>query len=720
MLRRLPWLLVLLALGAAVWLLREEVWPSADPLFGDARDENGEAHGDGRTGGGSAGDAIEDAWDEAVRLAGARDARAWQPGEADDSDGEGKAAAKPTSSGAVVRFGGLVLGPDGRPAAGITVKLEGVGGGGLTVETEPSGRFSLEVPAGRYHLLLSGEGVGGLRLPHYLIDGAKGGDLEFTLKQAVTYEVSVKRETEGVENAEVSLVPTAGPGGEAQQTDVMGIAVFEQVVAGNYTLRVELPSGESVWRQVRLARDDALKIDMPPVVRVHGVVENKDEGGTVEGALVRMIVRGPSNTAITVTTTSESDGRFELGVPRGNPIRFEAVADGFAPWPHRKAIRKTLKLVYGVAKGREVEVRIPLERGLVLAGTVADPDGKPAAGIALKLQPRRGLALDGTSDEEGRYEIPGVRPERYTLVVTSEGWFTEGAPTVRIPKTLSPGEVYAYDVTVHPTITAEGIVVHADQKPAAAVRVWITAQGRLLKAAHNVGRVLETFTDANGRWRVTDLPPMQAVKVRASLGSLEATPRTIRTNALPTLPIKLKLAPTVQVKGTVMDIASRTPIKGVQVQIGPEGKPGGRTGHRAYTDAEGTFVVQDMIPGGWVFTPSRKGYLKAEGERIELAKTDGEKTVTLYLDPGLTIGGVVLDLQGNALKNAWARVTGTKDDGERVNVRVRTDARGVFAITGLESGAYVLMVWRSSFKARTIKNLRGGESRLTIELTSRS
>ena len=67
--------------------------------------------------------------------------------------------------------------------------------------TGANGRFKVELAAGRYDVALKAEGLGGLNLPDYLVDGATGIDVEFTLQRAHRLEIGIRRGGFGLADA---------------------------------------------------------------------------------------------------------------------------------------------------------------------------------------------------------------------------------------------------------------------------------------------------------------------------------------------------------------------------------------------------------------------------------------------------------------------------------------------------------------------------------------
>ena len=66
--------------------------------------------------------------------------------------------------------------------------------------------------------------------------------------------------------------------------------------------------------------------------------------------------------------------------------------------------------------GKQKPIVVEISRGLIVSGTVTDPDGKPVVGASLRIEGRgRGWSSRGeaTTDKDGRYELAGLNP-RFT------------------------------------------------------------------------------------------------------------------------------------------------------------------------------------------------------------------------------------------------------------------------------------------------------------------
>lgn len=715
MAHRLPWLVLILAAAGVVFFASDQGWLDVlqlgrAPTAADALSElELEA------------EAVFEAEipELAPRLEGSAAAQA-------HLDAQARAAAEAaagmqgvrTKGPGEVAFGGTVKDTSGHPAEKVKVTVLGPSGT-LEGETDPMGRFDLALLPGRYKVLFEAEGLGGLVLPAYTVDGATGLEGEFTLKEKVRFTATLLREGDPVVGASVALHPKVGTGGAAQPTDSLGEAIFEDVVQDSYWFVATLPEGEEVRKSLELTKDQTLEVKVARGVRVHGVVLDLETNAPVADATVEIGVRGSSGTWILVDAKTDANGDYEVFVPKGGVARFGITVEGYAPWPTRRQLGRVLKTLQNLKRGKEVLRNAKLARGMSLEGLVTDAEDNPIQGIDLRFQARRVPTLSAVTDAEGRYAVSGIIPGRYDVVVMTGGWFSERALRVRVPK-LEQDESFTFDIELLPALEVAGRVTHKRDQGAAGARVWLTGGGRLLKAASNAGRALETHTDSDGYWRITDLPPNSGVIVRASLGTLEARPRGIKTTAIPTKPLELRLGSTATFAGEVVDLRTGLPVKNAAVSVVPVGSPGGRTTRKLRTDREGRFEAYELIPGDWKVAIAHAAFLKHESKAATIQKDDEKTEVKIYLDPGLALAGVVEDQDGRPIAKADVYASGRPHGGGSWKRQSgKTDSRGYFRLTGFVRGTYTVMARKSGYRNRRIKNLVGGEQALQVSLKAR-
>jgi protocatechuate 3,4-dioxygenase beta subunit len=622
-------------------------------------------------------------------------------------------AVDPGTPVGTVRFAGIVLDALGRPADGVTVVV------GATFVTDKDGRFEGDVPLGRHDILFTSEGRGALWLRDFLVDGSATKPVEFNLVAPSTLTVTVERAGAGVFGAAVTLAREGGstlPPIGALETDVVGKAVFPGLPAGSYALAVLVPQGPQVRQSLRVTRDQRVDVRVPDAVLLSGRVTDAASGVGVANAAVSFTTWGERGLWYEFETTTNGAGTFEVGALRGNPRSFEVRAEGYAPWPDLARQRDVMRTLGPMGKGTPVACDAALVRGAAVEGRVTvDGTQTPVPGLDLLFRPRRGAVGRATTKADGTYVVAALNPEVYEVAVATAGWHASATATVRIPDGDHPP--VRLDLAVRASRTLEGVVVRESASPVAGARVWLWAGDRAVRSARGAGRALETWTDASGSWRLVDVPAETNVAVRAAVGAEQATPVFVRTDRPPPGPIRLVVASTVALRGRVVELGSGAPVAGARVRITPNGAPWGRDGGGATTDAEGRFRFSSLIPGPWDLVPARQDYYPAAPRTVEVTPSEAEASVELALDPGLVIGGAVVDEHGRALPGARARVDGLAGDGATLVRRQATcDDRGEFRTTGYVRGSYRLVVRRQGFQQAVVQGLSGGESRLVVRL----
>ena len=145
---------------------------------------------------------------------------------------------------------------------------------------------------------------------------------------------------------------------------------------------------------------------------------------------------------------SGPDGRFTIAGVTPGVYRVRADAEGLSPGVADDVV---------VAEDRAADVRLVVVRGATLRVRVTNVDGSkiPFASLTLldgKGKPlisrvsalsvfRRLMGDQQTKDDSGWYEVGGVPPDTYTIVVTEPG-----KPELRITRTITDGETVAWDV----------------------------------------------------------------------------------------------------------------------------------------------------------------------------------------------------------------------------------------------------------------------------------
>jgi len=152
------------------------------------------------------------------------------------------------------------------------------------------------------------------------------------------------------------------------------------------------------------------------------------------------------------------------------------------------------------------------------------------------------------------------------------------------------------------------------------------------------------------------------------------------------------------VSGQVRDAASDTPMQGVVVTLIFGTRPA-----RALTDAQGRFSFPDLPKGSFYvgataagFSEGAYGRLRPGGPSLFIDLNDGERVADLVvlLWPRAVISGTVVDDIGEPVIGATVRSYRRIRSGGHPRLVAgptdTTDDRGVFRITGLDAGEYIV------------------------------
>jgi len=717
--RRLPLLFILLGLVGVGLLLGEELGvftPDDGAGRGDDYEDFGELVGDG---------AIDEEDGAGPGLMGNPNAAGpggFSVGDGGEAlDGSGADGTPTVVLEGGVPFKGKVLDAAGRPVAEAKITLARAGTV-LTFMTDEDGAFDHGPQPGRWDLSVTAPGVGSLLRRRMMIDGANGEDLTFKLRKPGTLTLILLRGKEGVEGVALTMAAkgfTTDSGATFEAiTDMDGRAVFKDVPGANYQITAQIPDGPTLLQSVGVWSDRTFPISIPGGVALTGKVTEGKDGPGIGAAIITVdVVPAKSKGGVILQTqiTTESDGKFSAFVPAGRVRDLRVVADGYAPWPNPqnwRERRNAMKPLGAISKGKPATTNIELRSGASVRGKVTDEAGNGMP-CDLRILGRRGQSVDAVAKEDGTYAVADLNPGRYQIAVVTPGLY----PKETLVFNVKADEPTDYDFVLLGARRIEGVVVMATGEPALGARVWLVGGGAPVRSARRGGRALETFTNEQGRWALTDVPTDKSVTLRAALGSEEATPVGISFNRPVPASIKLTMAGTASVKVKVIDMMTHQPLQNVTLRLRPDGDPPGRTSRPARTNNRGEANLYRLIPGKWAFEAKLNYYLKYEPKIVRLEVGDDLVDVTIELDPGLVFGGVVLNAEGLALRNANVRVWGVDQDGKTVRRRaVSTNQRGEFRFTGYTRGSYFLDARLNNHKRAVLKGLPGGDDRLVLTL----
>ena len=268
------------------------------------------------------------------------------------------------------------------------------------------------------------------------------------------------------------------------------------------------------------------------------------------------------------------------------------------------------------------------------------------------------------------------KPDYLSIEVTKEGfipirlaWRSSETTTV-IPA--------SYTLALEHGTSIGGVIQDEQGKPIEGASVYLLVPGKSENEAERVAIAdYEVKTDAGGRWRCDIVPAkLDDIWIRLAHPDFTSdemygmTPKP-SIEQLRDMTGVMVMRMGIIVTGRIVD-TNGEPIKGATVAQGSD-----RWGSHypsTTTDKEGRFTFDNTKPGTMVLTVQASGFAP---ELKELTVYKNIAPVELRLEPGRTIKGRVVDINGNPISEAF--VSADTWRGHRsIDWRVRTDADGRF------------------------------------------
>ena len=329
-----------------------------------------------------------------------------------------------------------------------------------------------------------------------------------------------------------------------------------------------------------------------------------------------------------------------------------------------------------VRVGADRELKLVLHRGLVVAGTVVGPDGKPVSGARIDIFTDgfpTGRASD--TDRNGAFHCSGFRGDVVSLRASSTGRatrlmrvdFEPGSTRARVVIPLAAGA----------SVTLPVAGMGDTQVQATLLPRWVeeTLEQPRLRMNDRPQRVSSRGTGRRGVVTFSGLTPGRSYRITVEArGRLPATTDRFVAGEVERLP-RLELRPAAALRGTLW---KSLPKPGLLVVAR------GAFGDRACrTAGDGSFAFESLPPGKLLVLVRD---LDERGTTFELGEAE-DKTVELALEAPAqdrSLSGTVVDADREPL--AGIRVTASGQS-------VLTDKEGAFTIHGVAVG-------RKSFAVR--------------------
>jgi protocatechuate 3,4-dioxygenase beta subunit len=445
-------------------------------------------------------------------------------------------------------------------------------------------------------------------------------------------------------------------------------------------------------------------LDLPAPQTVAGTVVASD-GKPASGARVAVHQSARferDETAIFAEATTGLDGAFRIANAPPAPERLSVRAAGWTP------AEQFLRADSG-------SLRIALERGASVSGTVLDASGRPAAGALV-----RSGSVAATSDAQGRYRLDGVPSGLQRVEASAPGGMVARKGGVR----LAAAAPASADLQLQAGVTITGTVVDAlTRRPIAGARIAVAESHG--SGAGSADPSAFARSDAKGRFSAAGLLPGDHEVRAVKSGYLSATLPRVAASAKAAASAALALVPAASIAGKVVDAQGKA-VAGASVSLEPV--PGGRRfagarfrGPRSEfstrTGPDGAFRLEGLaaIPSGVPLTASHAGFAPAERPGITLKAGQALTGIVLVLPAGLSVKGRVVDEVSQRVAGAEIRVSPSEGRGPGRFFRrafggtsapnAVTGADGSFAVTGLPAGSYDVTASHDGFSPKTASSL---------------
>lgn len=443
--------------------------------------------------------------------------------------------------------------------------------------------------------------------------------------------------------------------------------------------------------------ESELHIVLARPARLVGRLVREPEGAPGAGVMVR-VSRGPlpMDFLRSAELTSDTEGRFA----------FEALVPGCYTLAAEGQVFGSLVL----EEGRTATFEGRLQAKTFIEGRVEDArNGQAIAGARVW----RSEDVDRTAvltNADGEFRLDGVPLVRaLSIVRASAPGYADG----QLPPLWSLDESGARVVVrLFPGRRCSGRVVAADGKPLANAAVTAKAAGSEWRRDERKAR-----SGPDGRFELSGLRAdlRHTLIVHAEGHARAVFDFPARELELEVLELgDLPLEPPTRIAGVVVDRAGRPLIRHLVIargepaardRLGPaesgEGYLeafGGRD-PETLTDDLGRFVFADLPSGEWAFAADRKGWWHGSEVAVTLALGEQRSGLTLVVEEGLALAGVVLDEEEHALAGMIVDLYAAGEQGRALYAF--TDEHGHFEFHGLASGDYAVAA-SSGFGSRDL------------------
>lgn len=388
---------------------------------------------------------------------------------------------------------------------------------------------------------------------------------------------------------------------------------------------------------------------------------------------------------------TDKRGRFEIIRPEGGFIY-----NGPAVLTNcilARDLEHNLAAVQSVPNdGKITNVDLTLNPGMVLSGSIQDPEGAPVSGaeIELEFMGAGPMRPPFKANATGQYRIRALpRGIRYAVSISAKGygraWAEEKATNTQVVRYEFPTVALK-----HADRKLAGRVVDYDGMPLPGT--WVTMGG----AGQPMNLGFDIHTDKEGRFSSDGVCEGQlgisGLYTDPAGRNIQMIPEHVKagdTNILIQLPYRISAWDGPALKGTVSD-PKDNPDTNVVFSVWNSANPF----VNFYSDSKGKYEVHWRPPVARSDTRSVLIGRDSQRNLSVMQEIDASTTnLDLVMQPGLSVAGVVLDENGTAVTNVCVLLNMDLESSNTLLTRTVTDNHGSFSFAGLpRKGEYSLGV----------------------------
>lgn len=325
------------------------------------------------------------------------------------------------------------------------------------------------------------------------------------------------------------------------------------------------------------------------------------------------------------------------------------------------------------AKRDRVLVRLHAAASLAVQVRSAAGGALPAE-LALRSS-EGGPPLKTTCDDRGRCELSAIPAGSWRLVATAVGHHPSSATKIE----LRPHDAQSRSIILLPLSGIVGTVRDAAGMAVASAAIVLNCpEGR---------KMVRSTAKGGFRWAT----PKRPCDVRAVHPGFARSPDA---RAVPGRPVTLVLGIGGSIRGAVLDDAGNG-VAGALIRVegrkvsgeDPLGVPALQPSH---SQPDGSFSLGPLRPGEYVLRASAARHPPGAATRVQVRSARPTSNVTLTLNAGAVVTGVVSDAEGVAVAGALVQLRGGGQSGTWPRTGL-SDADGRYRLGPAPGGTYLLL-----------------------------